>query len=318
MKEEQRFTTVSPLVALTAILRCPYCSGPLALADRTLVCPVGHRFDLAREGYVNLSRSRQTGDSVEMLRARRRFLDAGHYQPLSDLINRLVAEHRPNVPRMVLDAGCGEGYYLGRLSQHLTRQPASLPSSTGNPRPWSGDRPKLGQMAASPIRALGLDAAKEAVRMAAGRYRDAAFMVVDLTKRLPLTAGTIDVLLNIFAPRHAEEFARVLRPDGLLLTVIPQPDHLAEVRRRLPMLGIEDRKEDQVRATLGKSFVPVGVERLSYPLSLTREAVGDLVEMTPSARHLDATARADLAALGSDPLTVTVSFLVLSFRPRYT
>ena len=153
--------------------------------------------------------------------------------------------------------------------------------------------------------------------MAAGRYRDAAFLVADLTKRLPLTAGTIDVLLNIFAPRHVEEFSRVLRPSGLLLTVIPAPDHLAELRRRLPLLGIEDRKEEQVRATLGQRFDLIGVERLSYPLSLTEEAVGDLVGMTPSARHLDA-ARADLAVPGAEPLTVTTSFLVLSFRPRYT
>ncbi|HVC82953.1 MAG TPA: methyltransferase domain-containing protein [Chloroflexota bacterium] len=278
----------SPLATLAPILRCPSCEGPLALEDRTLICPARHSFDLAREGYVNLSQSRQTGDSVEMLRARRRFLDAGHYQPLSDLINRLAAEHRPDTPCTVLDAGCGEGYYLGRLHQHRL------------------------------CRTLGLDAAKDAARMAAGRYRATAFLVADLTKCLPLAAGAIDVLLNIFAPRHAEEFARVLQPDGLLLTVIPQPDHLAELRRRLPLLGIENRKEDQVRATLGKLFVPIGVECLSYPLSLTKDAAGDLVGMTPTARHLDAATRADLAAPGAGPLTVTASFLVLSFRRRYT
>ncbi|MGH2411332.1 MAG: putative RNA methyltransferase [Chloroflexota bacterium] len=305
----------SPLAALTSILRCPYCGGMLVLEDRTLICPTGHNFDLAREGYVNLSQSRQTGDRKDMLRARRRFLDAGYYQPLSDLINRLVAEHCQDDPCTVLDAGCGEGYYLGRLSQHLAGQPASLPSSTGNPRPQSGARPR---MAASPIRALGLDAAKEAARMAASRYRAAAFLVADLTECLPLADEQVNALLNVFAPRHAKEFARVLRPDGLLLSVIPEPNHLGELRRLLPLLGIEDRKEEQVRATLGREFVPAGAEHLSYPFYLAGEALGDLVWMTPSARHLDDAARADLAAVGSTTLPLTASFFVLSFRPRYT
>jgi 23S rRNA (guanine745-N1)-methyltransferase len=283
-----RAANSSPFAALAPILRCPYCEGPLVLEERALTCPTGHSFDLAREGYANLSQSRQTGDSTEMLRARRRFLEAGHYQPLSNLINLLVAEHCRDTPSTVLDAGCGEGYYLGRLHQ------------------------------SRPCQVLGLDAAKDAARMAAGRYRAAAFLVADLKERLPLAAGEVHVILNIFAPRHAKEFARILRPDGLLLSVIPEPDHLGELRRLLPLLGIEERKADQVRATLEREFIPSGAKRLSYPLSLTGGALEDLVGMTPSARHLDDTARAALLALGSAPLTVTASFLVLSFRPRYT
>ncbi|HVA88342.1 MAG TPA: hypothetical protein VNL71_00725 [Chloroflexota bacterium] len=330
-------TTLSLFAALALILRCPHCEGVLALADRALTCPVGHAFDLAREGYVNLLQSRRGGDSKEMLRARRRFLDAGHYQPLSDLINRLVAEHHSDAPYIVLDAGCGEGYYLGRLSQHLACPPARSPSSVRNPRPRRapacgcsatphdphagapvGEPLTLGQMDVSPIHTLGLDAAKDAARMAAGRYRETAFLVADLAERMPLADEQINALLNIFAPRHVKEFSRILRPDGLLLSVIPEPEHLAEVCRLLPLLGIEDRKEEQVRAAMGQEFVLTGTERLSYPMYLLGEAVGDLVGMTPSARHLDAAARADLAALGSAPVTVTASFLVLSFRRRYT
>ncbi len=85
---EGRATFVSPFAALPSMLRCPDCNATLELSGRSLICPKGHSFDLAREGYANLSRSRRTGDSKEMLHARRRFLEAGHYEPLSDLVNR--------------------------------------------------------------------------------------------------------------------------------------------------------------------------------------------------------------------------------------
>lgn len=70
---------------------CPLCHQPLTQANNSFVCPERHQFDVAKEGYVNLmpvqhKRSRDPGDSAEMMQARREFLDAGHYQPLRDAI----------------------------------------------------------------------------------------------------------------------------------------------------------------------------------------------------------------------------------------
>ncbi|MGH2344193.1 MAG: putative RNA methyltransferase [Chloroflexota bacterium] len=316
------YAPASPFAGLPPILRCPDCAGALEAVGRTLICPVGHSFDLAREGYVNLARSRRTGDSKEMLRARRRFLEAGHYQPLSDLMNHLVGEHCPAAPFTVLDAGCGEGYYLGRLAEHLAiarRPPADAGSSRSESHgSWAPDPLTQSSKISLDFHALGLDAAKDAARMAAARYRDGAFVVADLAERLPLGDEAIGVLLNVFAPRNASEFHRVLRPDGLLLSVIPTPDHLRELGSMIPMLGIEERKEEQVRAALRDEFLPLGTERLSYIMNLSAQSLADLVEMTPSARHLDSAARARLGRLGAMPSAVTASFLVLSFRRRYT
>lgn len=66
---------------------CPLCHAPLTPAENSYICPQGHTFDKAKEGYVNLlpvqhKRSRDPGDSAEMMQARRAFLDAAHYQPL--------------------------------------------------------------------------------------------------------------------------------------------------------------------------------------------------------------------------------------------
>ncbi len=92
---------------------CPLCHAPLSRSDNHYSCPQRHQFDLAKEGYVNLlpvqfKRSRDPGDSAEMMQARRAFLDAGHYQPLRDAIAERLRHYAPTD---LLDIGCGEGYY---------------------------------------------------------------------------------------------------------------------------------------------------------------------------------------------------------------
>ena len=95
---------------------CPLCHQPLLREKNSYICPQRHQFDMAKEGYVNLlpvqhKRSRDPGDSAEMMQARRAFLDAGHYQPLRDAIVAQLREWLDEKATAVLDIGCGEGYY---------------------------------------------------------------------------------------------------------------------------------------------------------------------------------------------------------------
>ncbi|CSF62226.1 23S rRNA methyltransferase A [Shigella sonnei] len=95
---------------------CPLCHQPLSREKNSYICPQRHQFDMAKEGYVNLlsvqhKRSRDPGDSAEMMQARRAFLDAGHYQPLRDAIVAQLRERLDDKATAVLDIGCGEGYY---------------------------------------------------------------------------------------------------------------------------------------------------------------------------------------------------------------
>ncbi len=88
----------------------------LFCVKNSYICPQRHQFDMAKEGYVNLlpvqhKRSRDPGDSAEMMQARRAFLDAGHYQPLRDAIVAQLREWLDEKATAVLDIGCGEGYY---------------------------------------------------------------------------------------------------------------------------------------------------------------------------------------------------------------
>src|SRR5437763_5008155 len=103
------------------MLLCPVRDCHLALerTDRRVLCPRGHSFDVARSGYINLlqpqeRRSNQPGDTAVAVAARRRLHDSGVTAPLLHGIADMV-DARPT--DIVLDAGCGDGFYLGSLAR---------------------------------------------------------------------------------------------------------------------------------------------------------------------------------------------------------
>src|SRR5580658_9862225 len=90
------------------------CHLALAREQSRLICPRGHSFDVARSGYVNLlqpqdRRSKQPGDTRKAVAARRRLHDRGVTEPLLLAIAKIAAASPEDT---VLDAGCGDGYYL--------------------------------------------------------------------------------------------------------------------------------------------------------------------------------------------------------------
>lgn len=99
---------------------CPLCHQPLTQANNSFVCPGRHQFDVAKEGYVNLlpvqhKRSRDPGDSAEMMQARRAFLDAGHYQPLRDAIVNVLKEKSNSEDAAIPILAVGKGITPMRL-----------------------------------------------------------------------------------------------------------------------------------------------------------------------------------------------------------
>src|SRR3954470_2514749 len=103
------------------MLVCPVpdCRQVLVRDARRVVCSRGHSFDRARSGYVNLlqpndRRSKQPGDTAEAVAARRRLHDRGVTQPLLEAIAETAAASGED---NVLDAGCGDGFYLGSLAR---------------------------------------------------------------------------------------------------------------------------------------------------------------------------------------------------------
>lgn len=247
-------------------LVCPICQQPFQENGQVWRCPTGHSFDMAREGYVNLLLSHKklaptVGDSAEMLQARRQFLASGFYQPLSDRLNELaLAQVTGQAGPVVVDVGCGEGFYLRRLGERL---------------PAAACR-------------FGLDVAKTAVRLAAKQDTNGRYLVADVQRPLPFESASVQLLLNVFAPRHPAEFSRILAPDGSLFLVFPTPAHLYSLRQQFGLLGIQPEKEAQIE----QQFLPyLAVRRrewVEYPMKLGPEMLRLLLLMTPNARHLTA------------------------------
>src|SRR5262245_39977021 len=103
------------------MLLCPVrdCHEALLREERRVLCPQGHSFDVARSGYINLlqpqeRRSKQPGDTAAAVAARRRLHDRGVTEPLLQGIGEILAAAPGDI---VLDAGCGDGFYLGSLAR---------------------------------------------------------------------------------------------------------------------------------------------------------------------------------------------------------
>lgn len=271
---------ISPFQALA----CPLDGSPLQRKDASWGCTAGHSFDIASQGYANLlpvqqKRSRDPGDSKEMVAARRRFLETGHYQPIADAVGRATLADLPvGKTACCLDAGCGEGYYL--------RQLACAASS---------DNRKLA--------GLGLDISKWAV-LAAAKADKRMNWVVGSNANLPVLPGRLDRLLCMFGFPVYGEFARVLKAGGVLVQVDAGPDHLRELREVIyPVLKPERTGELVVPA----GFSLLGSESLRFEVKVEGQAnIADLLAMTPHLYRATAEGRARAAALNRIGLTVDV------------
>ena len=51
-----------------------------------------------------------------------RFLEKDYYKIISEKVNELVLENRTSDDVEILDIGCGEGYYTGRLKKILNER----------------------------------------------------------------------------------------------------------------------------------------------------------------------------------------------------
>ena len=264
-------------------LACPLDGAPLQCQGSAWCCPAGHSFDIASQGYANLlpvhkKRSLDPGDSKEMVAARRRFLNAGFYQPIAAAVSRLVLADLPeNATFSCLDAGCGEGYYVRQLMSALG----------------------VGQSVAL----LGSDISKWAVLSAAKQDKRPNW-VVGSNANLPVLSGTMDRVLCMFGFPVYPEFARILKSGGLLLQVDTGPDHLRELREIIyPTL----KPERTTVMPVPDGFAEGLFDTLRYALTISgAEQIADLLAMTPHLYRATAEGRARAAALTEIALTVDV------------
>lgn len=273
------------LADVVRYLVCPVCGAGLDLDDRRLLCPSGHAFDIARQGYANLLPGNArpgTADTPEMVCAREAFLRAGHFTAPADRLAWNVSRAKPS---FVLDAGAGTGHYLSRA---LDRSPDAV--------------------------GLALDISKHAARRAAKAHPRAGAVVADLWRPLPLRDGAADTVVNVFAPRNAAEFHRVLRDDGLLCTVTPSPRHLGPLVAALGLLSVDTRKIERTDAALAGYFKLDSRQELETEAVLTHEEITTLVGMGPSAHHVPPERLQERLGHLPDPLPAPLSFVLSTYR----
>ncbi len=268
------------------VLCCPLDYRPLRPQDNRLLCENGHSFDVARQGYVNLlsasdKRSREPGDSRAMVAARREFLDAGYYQPVAENLARILLSVLP-ANAVVVDAGCGEGYYLQQLRRGLS--PAGV------------------------TRFIGFDISKWAVRAAAGRC-DASWLVAS-NRHIPLTDHSVDVVLCMFGFPAYPSFHRILKAGGSVLLVGPGPRHLIELREVIyPSVSPAAPTASPLAPARAAGFTLADEAVLHYRTPpLCPSHIQQLLAMTPHGFRMTRQGSARAAVLRDFPVTVDVVF----------
>lgn len=226
-------------------LLCPVRDCHLALVReaRRLVCPCGHSFDVARSGYVNLlqpqdRRSKRPGDTAAAVAARRRLHDRDVTAPLLSGIAEMLAASPSEI---VLDAGCGDGFYLGTLARQAG------------------------------FEAHGVDISIPAVDAAARRYVECEWVVANADRFVPYAGNSFSIVLSITARMNTGEFRRVVRDDGRLLVAIPAPEDLIELR------GVGRDRVARTVETFAREFTLVDQRRVTTAADLDVGAVQDIL-----------------------------------------
>ena len=234
-------------------LRCHVCGASFAIGNngKSLICwgeKKRHCYDLSSSGYVNFAPPSQSrsGDSKEAVRSRTSFLDSGLYAPIREAVSTAVSRYTEG---LVIDAGCGEGYYSSALAD----------VSSG---------------------VIGFDLSKFGVEAAAKRTRakDNAFFAVAGIYGMPLLDACAGAVVNIFAPCATDEFKRVLDKDGVLIAVGAGKDHLLGLKRAV----YEEAYENDGREDMPPDMSLVEEIKVSYEITLSgNREIFDLFSMTP-------------------------------------
>jgi 23S rRNA (guanine745-N1)-methyltransferase len=293
-----------------SILICPVCRTPLLREGKSYICGNRHSYDISKEGYVNLllanqKQSREPGDSKEMLDARKSFLNKGYYKPLARSVTSLIIKFKKKshtIPQegklpfcvrrdikelssrrsadfIILDAGCGEGYYTDYISRN--------------------------NYITDPTAIYGIDISRDGIKSASKRNNHINFAVAGIYN-LPVLESSVDALLNIFAPFDALEFSRVLKDNGFIISVTPGAYHLYEFKKHL----YDDVYLNDEVFELPDTFHTAVTLRVKFELNIhNKEDITDLLKMTPY-YHKSSPERIESFLQNINELKTTADFLI--------
>jgi len=226
---------------------CPVCKERLSFDGKSFVCINHHCFDCAKEGYVNLltrKNSADPGDTMEMVDARRRFLEKGYYASFRSKAKELV-DFFTKEGDVFVDAGCGEGYYTRVLGETRT--------------------------------SFAYDISRNAVRRAAKADAHTLYAVAG-SYAIPFETQCANLVCAIFSPIVSNEFLRILVPGGYMLLAVPTERHLFGLKELL----YDDPYENTYKETIYDGFRQVDRIRVESFIQLdSSQDIQNLFAMTP-------------------------------------
>ena len=257
--------------------------------EKSLVCEKNHCFDIASKGYVNfLPNRRQESELYNkiLFESRRSVFESGVYDNVLREIDDAILMHCKNykgtAPKndsdtdpnsinakdsnegfrketVILDVGCGEGYYAAGLSE----------------------KPE--------VTVFALDIIKDAILASCGRKAPVNWMVADLTN-IPVKTGVVDVLLNILTGANYGEFERVLKDDGVMIKVVPGGDYLKEIREAIkPQLRGKESTNSEGSSSehFEKHMKTIDKVTLDYNFPVDENLMNHFITMTPMTYGVD-------------------------------
>jgi len=266
------------------LFRCPICKLELLAAENGLACTQNHHFELSKKGTVFfLKKAVKTDYDKEMFLPRGRMIRSGMYAPVIERIFDKLDENGTS-----LDVGSGEGSFLFELS-------------------------KLGLDGIK----IGFDISKDGIYQATNQpvYDNTFWCVADLTN-LPFADESFDQILNIFTPSSYTEFARVLKPGGKVVKIIPEENYLKELRQAFypQNEGKQSYSNEKVLEKLESQMTIISNERIQYLFEIPERHRLDLLEMSPLEWGADKGVKEKLKIEPLASITVDVRVIVGCFE----
>lgn len=267
--------------------KCPVCGDRMAVTEdgKSVKCngenPKGkrHSFDFSADGYLSFGAT--GGDSKAAVAARRAFLSTRAYELAALPVRSYVKLFVPDC-KLLIDAGCGEGYYTSMLSD--------VSENT-----------------------VGFDLSKFACAAGAKQAKrdgkDHLLYATASVFELPLQDGCSDAVTNIFAPCAEEEYKRILKPGGYLFVVGAGKEHLMGLKKAI----YDDVYENGERADLPKNMEKVDCFNAHYLWKIGgKDNIAALFSMTPYYWRTNEGDKEKLASL--DELETDIDFEINIYR----
>ncbi|MCH1928656.1 SAM-dependent methyltransferase [Shewanella sp. A25] len=272
--------------------QCPTCGLVLMQhqASQGFYCANKHHFDKSEQGYwifTKLQRQKPIGDSRQQLRAKRFLLESGIFAPL---IAQMTAMLSPKMTdeSCLFDYECADGFYLRSLASSLSNVTNGLN-----------------------IHYSGAADAENAI-FAAAKAQTPGMLCLSTSKVLPFADNCIDVVTVIDKPLKGKEFLRVLKPQGLMLQVLPGARHLWQLKEMI----YADLEEKTPKINLPSELTPIEQQSSQFRLSVTGEQALILLEMAPFAWRVSDRVKQSIRSQHFDELEIDFLLILAQKQPN--